>query len=249
MTFNTVAKSYSGAVDSYEAGRPSYPAALVAALPLAGARRVVELGAGTGKFTRLMLPHLSGIGRIVAVEPVADMAARLAGEPKVQVVNSPASDTGLATGSADLVVCAQSFHWFDDEASVAEIARLLHPGATLALIWNMRDNRVGWVGELSRLIDVHAGDTPRHQTKRWEWILRDPRFRFDRELVEAYPHAMSRDGVHARALSTSFIARLSSAEKQALRASIDAVLDAHGLQGAAGITMPYVSHLYLLTRQ
>ncbi|MGE3709010.1 MAG: SAM-dependent methyltransferase, partial [Hyphomicrobiaceae bacterium] len=64
----------------------------------------------------------------------------------------------------------------------------------------------------------------------------------------AYPHAMSRDGVHARALSTSFIARLSSAEKQALRASIDAVLDAHGL-GTTGITMPYVSHLYLLTRQ
>lgn len=249
MTFNEAAKSYSQAVDSYETGRPGYPAAFISRLPLPAAAVVVELGAGTGKFTRMLQPHLASGATLVAVEPVADMAAKLAKEPNVRVLNRTASDTGLADGSADVVICAQAFHWFDDEASVAEIARILRPGGTLALLWNIRDDRVAWVGALSRLVDHYEGDTPRYCTLRWQWILRDRRFIFDGELTEFHPHKMTRDGVYARVLSTSFIAGRPEIEKQSLRTRIDAILDANGLGGASEITMPYVSHLYLLTRR
>jgi len=118
MTLNDTAKNYSAAVDRYEAGRPGYPAALIDALPLAEARLIVDLGAGTGKFTRLMLSRIADDVRIVAVEPLVEMSAKLLTMPGVEVGNRPASDTGLPEGSADLVACAQAFHWFDDEASV-----------------------------------------------------------------------------------------------------------------------------------
>lgn len=208
MPVNETAKNYRVAAGDYEAGRPDYPASLVAALPLATARVIVDLGAGTGKLTRMMLPHLTDGARIVAVEPVAEMAARLADTQGVQVAVRPASDTGLGRGEADLVTCAQSLHWFDDEASVDEIARILRPGGTLALIWNMRDDRIAWVEALSRLSSSFAGDAPRHQSGHWRWILDDPRFRLDRELVEPYPHDMPREGVFARVFSTSYIATL-----------------------------------------
>src|SRR5262249_30818431 len=145
-------------------------------------------------------------------------------EARVEVVNARADNVGLETGIADLVVCAQAFHWFDDEPSVAEIARLLHPGGILALIWNMRDERVAWVDALSRMIDAYAGDAPRHQTGRWQWILNDPRFVLESEIVQDHPHAMARQGVFERVVSTSYIAKLADAEKEILRQKTDAIL-------------------------
>ncbi len=93
----------------------------------------------------------------------------------------------LETGSVDLVTCAQAFHWFDNEPSVAEIARLLRQGGTLALVWNVRDDGTPWVKALSVMIEQYAGDTPRHATGRWRWILNDPRFVLDKEIVQEHP--------------------------------------------------------------
>lgn len=248
MTLNSVAASYKTAVNAYEAGRPSYPAELVAALPLKTSRCVVDLGAGTGKFTRLLAPQLAADARLIAVEPVPEMAAKLAGEARIEVVSARADNVGLATGVADLVVCAQAFHWFDDEPSVAEIARLLHPGGMLALIWNMRDERVAWVDALSRMIDAYAGDAPRHQTGRWQWILNDPRFVLEKEIVQDHPHAMARQGVFERVVSTSYIARLPDAEKDVLRRKTDAILREANLDCLDQVVLPYVSRLYLLKR-
>jgi phospholipid N-methyltransferase len=109
MTLNDTAKNYRVAVDSYETGRPSYPAALVEALPLAEARLIVDLGAGTGKFTRLMLPHITADARIVAIEPVVEMSARLVTVPSVSVANRSAYDTGLPDGAADIVCLRAGF--------------------------------------------------------------------------------------------------------------------------------------------
>ncbi|MGD9862669.1 MAG: class I SAM-dependent methyltransferase [Pseudodonghicola sp.] len=248
MPLNAIARNYSTAAGAYEAGRPGYPEAVIAALPLTAARCCVELGAGTGKFTRLLRPHLAPAVRLIAVEPVAEMSARLAGTPGVEVIDRRADDTGLAAGCADLVVCAQAFHWFDDPASVAEIVRLLRPGGTLALIWNMRDTRVPWVAALSQMIEGYAGDAPRHQSGRWRWILIDPRFRFEREIAQDHSHRMPRAGVIERVLSTSYIAGLAPVQQAVLRRRTEAILRQAGLDPAAEVSFPYVSRLFLLTR-
>lgn len=249
MALNATAEHYSAAVGAYEAARPSYPAALINALPLAEAGCVVDLGAGTGKFTKLLPPHLAPDARLIAVEPVAAMLEKLEGEPRIERVNRRADDTGLDSGRVDLVVCAQAFHWFDDEAAVAEIVRILRPGGILGLIWNMRDERVAWVDALSKMIDEYAGDTPRHQTGRWQWILKDPRFHFEKEIVVDHPHRMKRDGVYERVISTSYIAKLPEAEKDALRHRTDAILRDAGLGDAEEVVLPYVSRLYLLRKR
>ncbi|WP_029084307.1 class I SAM-dependent methyltransferase [Bradyrhizobium sp. th.b2] len=248
MTLNPTAKNYRVAVAAYEAGRPSYPADIVAALPLQTAHCVVDLGAGTGKFTRLLLPHLSPTARLVAVEPVAEMSARLANEAGIEVINTRADAIDLATGSVDLVTCAQAFHWFDNEPSVAEIARLLRPGGTLALVWNNRDDRAPWVDALSVMIEGYAGDTPRQRSGRWRWILNDPRFVLEKEIVQDHPHRMPRQGVYERVVSTSYVANLPDAEKAVLREKTDGILREDGLGDADEVVFPYVTHLYLLKR-
>lgn len=248
MTLNPTARNYRVAVAAYEAGRPSYPAEIVAALPLQTARCVVDLGAGTGKFTRLLLPHLSGTARLVAIEPVAEMSAKLATEAGVEVINTRADAIGLETGGVDLVTCAQAFHWFDNEASVAEIARLLHPGGTLALVWNNRDDRAPWVDALSVMIEKYAGDTPRQRSGRWRWILKDPRFVLEKEIVQDHPHRMTRSGVHERVVSTSYVAALPDAEKAVVRDRTDEILREAGLGDAEEVVFPYVTRLYLLKR-
>jgi SAM-dependent methyltransferase len=140
-----------GAVASlYERVRPSYPVA--AARWILGERpgRVVDLGAGTGKFTRVV----ASLGHeVVAVEPDPAMLAALeAATPGVRAVPGSAGAIPLPDASVDAVVAAQSYHWFDSDGSRVEIARVLRPGGVLGPIWNLRDDAVPWVAELTRTV-------------------------------------------------------------------------------------------------
>jgi ubiquinone/menaquinone biosynthesis C-methylase UbiE len=83
------------------------------------------------------------------------MRARLqAASPGLTAVDGSAEQIPLADGSADAVVAAQAFHWFDNHAARAEIARVLAPHGVFAPIWNVRDESVAWVAELSRILDA-----------------------------------------------------------------------------------------------
>src|SRR5690242_12249952 len=151
---------YQRAAGVYERSRPSYPlaalAALADALPLEQGRTVVDLGAGTGKFTRLLA--LTG-AEVLAVEPVKEMRERLSELlPGVAATGGTAEDTGLPDDCADAVVAAQSWHWFDAEAALAEVERLLRPGGALALVWNTYDTSVPWVRDFQ---DIYFRLAPR----------------------------------------------------------------------------------------
>src|SRR5882672_1248326 len=143
----TAAKSFAKRVPEYEAGRPEYPDALLDDLPLTGARTVLDLGAGTGKFTKMLAARIANLEsarrpQLFAVEPVREMADRLAGRGlPVELRAGSAEAIPLPDGAAHLICCAQSFHWFDYEPASAEIHRVLVPGGHLALIWNIRDER------------------------------------------------------------------------------------------------------------
>jgi SAM-dependent methyltransferase len=229
-------------VPEYLSGRPDYPDALLADLP--GAAVIVELGAGTGKFTRLLARTGA---RIVAVEPQPAMAAHIPPSTHIEVVAGTAERIPVPDASADLICCATSFHWFDYARATAEIVRVARPGAHLALIWNLRDDRVAWVRDVNRLFDAYGGEAHRYGKGQWRAILSDARFEFLRESEHPFEHRMPPGGIVDRVLSTSFIAALAPGEQDTVREKVLAIVDAYSeLAAASEIGFPYVSKLYLL---
>lgn len=251
----TAAKSFAKRVPEYEAGRPEYPDALLDDLPLTAARTVLDLGAGTGKFTKMLAARITNLEsarrpQLVAVEPVREMADRLAGRGlPVELRAGSAEAIPLPDGAADLICCAQSFHWFDYEPASAEIHRVLAPGGHLALIWNIRDERVGWVAALTKLFDRHAGNVRRYASGAWRRILEDPRFKLVRTRHYDFSYSMGRSGIYDRVFSTSFIAAMSPSEQAAVRAQVDRLMADHPEILAFGtVEFPYVCELHLLQR-
>jgi ubiquinone/menaquinone biosynthesis C-methylase UbiE len=158
---NTAATGYEAASDAYERGRPEYPSDAVdyiaRKLPISGGRTILDLGAGTGKFSRLIVPFGASI---VAIEPVDAMRKKLIeAAPSARVSGGTAERIPLPHASVDGAVVAQAFHWFDGPAALAEIHRVLVPGGRLALIWNVRDESVRWVEELTKIIDPYQGES------------------------------------------------------------------------------------------
>lgn len=143
------AKSFGTAADQYERSRPTYPAEAVAWLVPPKALTVVDLGAGTGKFTR----SLVGLGLdVIAVEPDPVMLGKLgAALPSVRRVEGTAEAIPLPDETADVVTVAQAWHWVDQVEAPVEVARVLRAGGTLGLVWNQRDERVDWVRELNEI--------------------------------------------------------------------------------------------------
>src|SRR6201999_3080373 len=127
------ARSFGTAAATYERGRPPYPPEALDWLLPGGARRVLDLGAGTGKLTR----QLAGRGLdVVAVEPLAGMRAEL---------SRVLPDTPVLDG--------QAWHWVNPQRAAPEVARVLRPGGTLGLVWNERDDREPWVAALNRIVE------------------------------------------------------------------------------------------------
>jgi SAM-dependent methyltransferase len=141
--------SFGPAAELYDRVRPGYPPDAVGWMLGQTARDVVDLGAGTGIFSRLVasLGH-----RVTAVEPDPEMRAQLATSDTIAVVAGSAEAIPLPDRSTGAVVAAQAFHWFDNHAARAEIARVLGDGGVFAPIWNVRDQTEPWVAELTGLL-------------------------------------------------------------------------------------------------
>ena len=145
------ARSFGAVAVEYERARPSYPPEAARwLLEAAPGRRVIDLAAGTGKLTRV----LAGLGYDVsAVEPLTGMREQLeAAVPGIPVLEGTAEAIPAADASADAVLVAQAFHWFDAPAALDEIARVLRPGGVLGMLWNLRDDSVDWMQPLNRVL-------------------------------------------------------------------------------------------------
>lgn len=225
--------------DRYKTARPSYHPLLVERfINTFGNGRVIEIGAGTGIFTKQLAAH--GVN-VVAVEPVEAMRQVLTSDlPGADVRSGTAEDLPVAQESFDVVVVAQSFHWFDYERALDEIHRVLCPGGHLVTVWNVKAGDASWHLSYMEIVDRYADDTPRHADMKWRRAIDDDS-RF--ELVDDWQIDNSQptdeDGIVSRALSTSFIAALPSDRKSGVADEIRAAI-----QGArAPLLFPYRGEL------
>jgi SAM-dependent methyltransferase len=142
--------SFGAQAAAYERGRPSYPPDAIDWLLPRDARNVLDLGAGTGKLTTRLVER--GL-QVVAVDPIAEMLEVLSKSlPDTPALLGTAEEIPLPDDSVDAVLVAQAWHWFDPGQAIPEVARVLRPGGRLGLVWNTRDERLGWVKELGRII-------------------------------------------------------------------------------------------------
>ncbi|MHC9291637.1 class I SAM-dependent methyltransferase [Mycobacterium sp. LTG2003] len=168
--------SFGSEAAAYERGRPSYPPEAIDWLLPAHAHDVLDLGAGTGKLTTRLVER--GLD-VVAVDPIAEMLELLSNSlPDTPALLGTAEEIPLPDNSVDAVLVAQAWHWFDPELAVKEVSRVLRPGGRLGLVWNTRDERLGWVKDLGRIIG-HEDDPFNHQV-----TLPDPFADTERHQVE-----------------------------------------------------------------
>ncbi|MCP1414671.1 SAM-dependent methyltransferase [Paenarthrobacter sp. A20] len=147
-------QSFQDGGEHYDRVRPGYPADSLTWLLPDRAETAADIGAGTGKFTALLLER--GL-EVAAVDPSTDMLEQLRKNyPQVSAVEGTAEATGLADSAFDVVSVAQAWHWCDPLPASTEISRILRPQGILGLIWNQLDTSVPWVHRLSRI--MHAGD-------------------------------------------------------------------------------------------
>ena len=239
----SAAVGYSRASGAYEAGRPGYPqdavALLAAELELGAVRDVLDLAAGTGKLTR----ELAAMGaRVVAVEPVDEMRAALAESlPSVRALAGTAEAIPLDPASVDAVVVGQAFHWFRGDEALAEIHRVLRSGGHLGLMWNLRDESVPWVAELTRIMEPHRGSAPRAVSGAWREAFEQTRL-FDplRLATFHHLHRLSNEGLVARVASVSFVAALPDDQRERVLAQVRDLLSAQG----ADVELPYRTDVY-----
>ncbi|CRM97736.1 putative methyltransferase YcgJ [Pseudomonas sp. 22 E 5] len=237
---------------TYAQGRPDYPRQLTGwladTLHIDALSSVIDLGAGTGKFTRLLSTLAP---TLIAVEPVAAMGAQLTKLlPDVRLVNGTAESIPLPAASADAVVCAQAFHWFSTEAALAEIHRVLKPDGRLGLVWNVRDESVDWVAAITDIITPYEGDTPRFHTGRWREAFTGEYFSEPEMTCFPYSHVGSpQEVIMDRFLSVSFIAALPEASKAVVAAQLQALIDTHpSLKGRDTVAFPYQTQAYVCHR-
>ncbi|HUY07616.1 MAG TPA: class I SAM-dependent methyltransferase [Acidimicrobiales bacterium] len=247
MSIHSQAESYAKIADSYARGRPEYPAEMISWMKrLTGVGAgdvVVDLGAGTGKFTR----SLVNLGlRVTAIEPVDEMRAQLSAMlPEVSAVGGVAQHLEAESASADLCTCAQSFHWFADEVAVAEIARVLKPGHFLVLVWNQRDvsNPIQLTLE-EFLLRYQDPEIPHSPNRRWKPVIDGSNlFEFVEETRFTHVHELDGEGVIDRLRSMSVYSSLSLEIQQEATEQIRALVPPSGLVG-----LPYFSEAFAYRR-
>jgi SAM-dependent methyltransferase len=236
-------RGFEGA-DVYERGRPSYPRAaverIVSRLDLRPGRTVLDLAAGTGKLTRLLVP--SGAS-VIAVEPVLEMRRELEKHVReAAALAGTAEQLPLVDRSVDAVTVGQAFHWFRQEEALREIHRVLRPGGGVALIWNARDERHPVQAALSEVIDPLEADTPRRTQREWRSLLADSGLfdRCERALFE-HEQVVDEQGLVERVTSISFIA----AARPEVRDDVEERVRAIARDAQQPIRLPYMTELYL----
>lgn len=144
-------RSFGAVASDYERYRPTPPASGIDWLLPEHRGRVVDLGAGTGRLTQLLVDRAD---EVVAIDPDARMRAVLEREvPGARSIEGRGESIPLPDASVDAVLAATSWHWMDPAATLSEVARVLVPGGVLGVMWTGADPKGSAVNKAK---DVHS---------------------------------------------------------------------------------------------
>ncbi|HEX6762224.1 MAG TPA: class I SAM-dependent methyltransferase [Gaiellaceae bacterium] len=222
------AAGFTAAAEVYERARPSYPAEAVEWLTrrvdLRAGRTVVDVGAGTGKLTRLLVPTGA---RVVAVEPLPAMLGKLVeAAPGAEAMLGTAEEIPLEDASADVITVAQAMHWFDQERALPEFRRVLRPDGAVALVWNSRDREDPLQAGVGRLLEPARSRIPAQRDNAWrEQFERSPLFGPIEVFRFPFAQQFTADDLCDRVSSTSFVATMPAEEREQLLVSVRALVD------------------------
>jgi SAM-dependent methyltransferase len=218
-------------------------------LGLGPERTVLDVAAGTGKFTRLLVPLG---GTVLAAEPVEGMRRGFVGAvPDVPMVAATAEALSVAPGSLDAITVAQAFHWFDADRAFAEFARVLRPGGCVGLIWNARDRSSDWVNEVWSIMDRVEKRAPWRDHEGWDDSELRARPGFGTLHNETFRHEQSitPEGVVERIASVSHVAVLPPAERERILDEVRGVVTGHpDTRGRTELLIPYRVDAYWCER-
>ncbi len=229
----------------YARSRPSYPPEAIDAIlsglgdpaRLSGA----DVGAGTGISARLLADR--GVA-VTAVEPNAAMRDAASPHPRITWLSAAAESTGLPAHAFDLVLCAQSFHWFRADEALAEFARLLRPAGRLALMWNIRDDADEFTrlyGEVINSVStINWGRSWKHDVPP---LRESPHFKDVRALRFPYRQRHTEEDLLRRAMSASYVPK-DGPDADRLLAGLR-TLHARHADPAGAVTLVYATELYL----
>jgi ubiquinone/menaquinone biosynthesis C-methylase UbiE len=232
-----LARSFGSVAEAYDRGRPTFPQEAVRWLVGPDPATVLEVGAGTGKLTE----QLVALGHDVhATEPSPEMLEILRRNlPDTRTSQASAEELPVADRSVDVVVAAQSFHWFDLERALPEIARVLRAGGRLSLVWNLRNEKIPWVRKLGTLIgnqELLAKDIA-------EPLVHSGLFGFVEDASFPFWQDINRDTIQDMVLSRSNVALLDDEAREAKLAEVVAFYDDYG-RGMDGMRLPYDTQCY-----
>jgi SAM-dependent methyltransferase len=239
--------------DEYDGVRPGYPDSLVdAVLAYAGPRRIVEVGAGTGKATAAFATRGGPSVPIHCVEPDPRMAMvlrdRLAEHPQVDVEVSQFEDWGPPADGVDLLYCAQAWHWVDAGTRWHRAHAALAPGGTIAIFghtYDVVDREIE-----SAMWEVHTRLRPDSSTMAPPGPVDPERSWFSVDLADSGLFTEPRADVFHHVVSYSTAAYLAlvrtlsayrmlvPAQRQVMRSALGQLIDAHG--GAVEIDLATV---------
>ncbi|MUL81175.1 MULTISPECIES: class I SAM-dependent methyltransferase [unclassified Mycolicibacterium] len=225
--------SFGSEAAAYERGRPSYPPEAIDWLLPEGAHDVLDLGAGTGKLTTRLVER--GLD-VIAVDPIPEMLELLSNSlPDTPALLGTAEEIPLADNSVDAVLVAQAWHWFGPERAVKEVSRVLRPGGRLGLVWNTRDERLGWVKELGRIIG------PEHDPFNNEVALAEPFGEIERHQVE-WTSYLTPQALIDLVASRSYCITSPEQVRTRTLGQVRELLTTHpALANSSGLALPYIT--------